>query len=85
MVNMSSRARDIGRQYSSGSAKRKAKDENEKKNQDGISKTRKLSEFFNVVRDGAESKEIEAENTEVASHCVVGEGSSLEEPSLPIL
>jgi hypothetical protein len=48
-------------------------------------KTRQLSEFFYIVRDGAESKETEAENTEVASHCVVDEGSSLEESSLPIL
>lgn len=66
---MSSRPRDTGRHYASGSAKRKAKDEKEKKNQAVISKTRKLSEFFNVQNDVPESKEIEVENTEVASHC----------------
>lgn len=32
-------------------------------------KTRNLSEFFNAYSDGAESKEIETENTEIASHC----------------
>lgn len=80
---MSSRARDTGRHYASGSAKRKAKEEKEKMNQDVTSKTRKLSEFFNVVRDDAESKEIAAENTEVASYCVVDEGSAIEELSPP--
>lgn len=81
---MSSRARDTGRHYASGSAKRKAKDEKEKKKQDVLSKTRKLSEFFSVQSAGAETQEVEAENTEVASHCV-DNGSDMEESPLPIL
>lgn len=67
---MSSRPRDTGRHYASGSAKRKVKDEKEKKNEAVLSKTRKLSEFFKVhSSDVAETTEIEAENTEAVSHC----------------
>lgn len=80
---MSSRARDTGRHYASGSTKRKAKYEKEIKNQAVISKTRKLSEFCNIQSDGVESKEIEAENIDVASHCVE-DGSAVEESSLPL-
>ncbi|CAB3237452.1 unnamed protein product [Arctia plantaginis] len=66
---MSSRSRDTGRHYASGSAKRKAKDEKEKKNEAVLSKTRKLFDFFNVQSDVAESTENKAKHTEVASHC----------------
>lgn len=45
----------------------------------------KLSEFFNVVCDGAKYKEIKVENTEVAAHYLVDEGSAIEASSLPIL
>lgn len=78
---MSSGSRYAGRHYASGSAKRKAQAAKEKKNQDVVSKTRKLSEFFNIQSDGAESEEIEAKNTEMASHCE-DEGIAIEESSL---
>lgn len=55
---MSNRPRDTGRHYASGSAKRKAKDEKEKKNQAVTSKTRKLSEFFNVQNDVIETNKM---------------------------
>ena len=43
---MSGRHRDIGRQFPSGSAKRKAKDEKEKRDSLVASKTRKVTDFF---------------------------------------
>ena len=52
-------------------------------NKDVMSKTSKLTTFFNVVRDGAESKEIKTENTEIVSPWVVE--LAIEESSLPIL
>lgn len=75
---MSSRSRDMGRHYASGSAKRKAKDEKEKKNEAVLSKTRKLIEYFNVQSDVAvaESTESKSENTKVASHCTYGSGTT---------
>lgn len=73
---MSSRSRDTGRHYASGSAKRKAKDEKEKKNEAVLSKTRKLFDFFNVQSDVAESTENKAKHTEVASHCTYNSGTT---------
>lgn len=78
---MDSRARDIGRHYESGSAKRKAQDEKQKKHQDVILKTRKVSEFFKVRSESVQTKEFETENTEVTSYSVV-EGDSVIEESL---
>lgn len=46
LMNMSGRQRDIGRHYSSGSSKRKAKEEKEMKAQEAVNKTRKLTDFF---------------------------------------
>ena len=43
---MSGRHRDVGRQFPSGSSKRKAKNEKEKKDSLVVSKTRKVTEFF---------------------------------------
>ena len=43
---MSGRHRDIGRQFASGNAKRKAKNDKEKKNSLVVSQTRKVTEFF---------------------------------------
>ncbi|KAL4710227.1 hypothetical protein ACJJTC_005400 [Scirpophaga incertulas] len=76
---MSSRSRDTGRHYASGNAKRKAKDEKEKKKEAVLSKTRKLIEYFNVQSDVAivaESTESKLENTEVASHCTYDSGTT---------
>ena len=52
---MSNRARDIGRHCVSGSAKHKAKEENERQDQHVISKTHKLTEYFDVYGDGIET------------------------------
>lgn len=70
-----SEARDIGRHYASRSAKCKEK---MKRNQHVIWKLRKLYEFFNIVRDGAES-------TEITSHCALDEHSAIKALLLSIL
>ncbi|KAK9892270.1 hypothetical protein WA026_019072 [Henosepilachna vigintioctopunctata] len=56
---MSSRSRDTGQHYASGSAKRKAKDEKKKRT--------KL--LYQKHSDVAESIESKSEDTDVASHC----------------
>lgn len=73
---MSSRSRDTGRHYASGSIKRKAKDEKEKNNEAVLSKTRKLIEYFNVQSDVTESTESKSENIELASHCTYDSGTT---------
>ncbi|GBP73225.1 hypothetical protein EVAR_100580_1 [Eumeta japonica] len=73
---MSSRSRDTGRHYASGSAKRKAKDEKEKKNEAVLSKTRKLIEYLNVQSDVAKSTESKSENTEIES-CTYDSGTTV--------
>lgn len=69
MAKTSSRPRDKSRYYDSESAKLKEKMKRWKHEPSRYIKTRNLSEFFNAYSDGAESKEIETENTEIASHC----------------
>lgn len=59
---MSKRARDIGRHYPSGSAKRKVTEEKERRDQLAISKTRKLTEYFDVHGDGDGAITFEAGN-----------------------
>ena len=49
---MNSRAKYIGHHYASGSAKCKVKEEKESKDQLVISKTHKLTEYFDVHGDG---------------------------------
>ena len=57
----SSRVRDIGRQYPSGSNKRKAKEDRLKKTELVISKTRKMTDYFTEQRDNGDTNKTESE------------------------
>ncbi|XP_062924647.1 zinc finger MYM-type protein 1-like [Mobula hypostoma] len=80
---MSNRARDIRHHYASGSAKRKLKEEKERGDQLVISKTRKLTEYFDVHGDGdgaitAEAGNIGTTSTSAAEGTIQQQPTSIE-------
>ena len=75
---MSGRHRDIGRQHPSGRAKRKAKDEKEKRDSLVISKTRKINDFFS----GSSSQQIQPGT--ISEESVLDQESSESEQEFPL-
>ena len=77
---MSGRHRNIGRQYPSGRAKRKAKDEKEKRDSLVASKTRKINDFFS----GSSSQQIHPETETIGEESVMDHDSSESEQEFPL-